>query len=121
MKTAKMYVNENNAGRCILFEYENEWYSCDCAPWDKWGDVDLHSETTDEYGDKRTISLEELATKLREQNEQYTDFSATDFTEEQIGFRMTDVSGMNEEELIDFFETTFSSKTVFVGEVEVSE
>ena len=114
---ATMYVEENNAGRAILFNYNNEWYFCDCAPWDKWGDVDLDEiiegeEDGIEY--KEVITLEALAKKLDEQNKQYTGYCADDFSDEQIGELIPEYSGMSAEEIKEK-----EYEIALVGDVEV--
>lgn len=117
-KTATMYVTESNAGRGILFFYDGEWYYCDCAPYDCWGDVDLHETIeTDEDGViwKECITLEALAEKLRQQNAEYTDYCDADFTDEQIGMKVSEYSGMS----VDEIQAKEYEDIILVGNVDV--
>lgn len=102
MKTAIMYVTESNAGRGILFFYDGEWYYCNCAPSDCWGDIDLHEMIEGEENGmpyKECITLDALAEKLKVQNEKYTDYCSADFTDEQIGMKVPEYSGMSVDEI----------------------
>ena len=91
-----MYVTEDNGGIGILFFYDEEWYYCDCAPYDCWGDVDLHEMIEIEENGitySECITLEALVEKLRAQNAEYADYCSEDFTNEQIGMKIPEYSG----------------------------
>jgi hypothetical protein len=40
-KMAKMYIESDNGGRSVVICTGKKWYMCDCAPWGRFGDVDI--------------------------------------------------------------------------------
>lgn len=117
--TATMYVTEDNGGIGILFFYDEEWYYCDCAPYDCWGDVDLHEMIEIEENGitySECITLEALVEKLRAQNAEYADYCSEDFTNEQIGMKIPEYSGMSVEEIQEMEDEVI----LLVGDVDVA-